>query len=167
MGCCGILLSKFRFNFNAIPTLISRLHGDLCHLRFGDLCLNDAQRKIRTLRHGDYGLRTRRKLGLGRDKCALNSHRRKLARCVVGEFLVPRSRWVPSQKILYETEKVFVRMWTEGLMLSITYTKNHIWSNFKRFWTPKSEQFTAKSCLQILTANLFLILFTWETKLTS
>ena len=47
-------------------------------------------------------------------------------------------------------------MWTEGLMLSITYTKNHIWSNFKRFWTPKSEQFTAK-CLQILTANLFYV----------
>ena len=27
----------------------------------------------------DYGLQTRRKLGLGRDKCALASHRRKLA----------------------------------------------------------------------------------------
>ena len=33
----GILLSKFRFNFNAIQTLISRLHGELCHIRFGDL----------------------------------------------------------------------------------------------------------------------------------
>ena len=29
--------------------------------------------------YGDYGLWTRRKLGLGRDKCALASHRRKLA----------------------------------------------------------------------------------------
>ena len=33
----GILLSKFRFNFNAIQTLISRLHGELCHIRFGYL----------------------------------------------------------------------------------------------------------------------------------
>ena len=32
----GILLSKFRFNFNAVQTLISRLHGDFC-LRFGNL----------------------------------------------------------------------------------------------------------------------------------
>ena len=24
-------MSKFRFNFNAIQTLISRLHGGLCH----------------------------------------------------------------------------------------------------------------------------------------
>ena len=28
----GILLSKFRFDFNAIQTLISRLHGDLFHI---------------------------------------------------------------------------------------------------------------------------------------
>ena len=33
----GILLSKIRFNFNAIQTLKSRLRGDLCHIRFGDL----------------------------------------------------------------------------------------------------------------------------------
>ena len=33
----GILLSKFRFNFNSIQTLKSRLHGNLCHIRFGDL----------------------------------------------------------------------------------------------------------------------------------
>ena len=35
----GILLSKFPFKFNVIQTLISRLHGDLCHIRFGDVCL--------------------------------------------------------------------------------------------------------------------------------
>ena len=33
----GILLSKFRFNFNAVQILISCLHGDLCHIWFGDL----------------------------------------------------------------------------------------------------------------------------------
>ena len=39
-------------------------------------------------------------------------------------------------------------------MLSITYTKNHIWSNSSAFELQKSEQFMAKSCLLILTANL-------------
>ena len=34
------MLSKFRYNFNSIQTLKSRLHGSLCHIRFGDLCLN-------------------------------------------------------------------------------------------------------------------------------
>ena len=41
----GISLSKFRFNFNAIQTLLSRLLGDLCHIRFGDLW-----RKAQTLK---------------------------------------------------------------------------------------------------------------------
>ena len=39
----GILLSNFRFNFNAIQTLISRLHGDLCHIRFGDLLFRNGR----------------------------------------------------------------------------------------------------------------------------
>ena len=39
-------------------------------------------------------------------------------------------------------------------MLSITYTKNHIWSNSSAFELQKSEQFMAKWCLLILTANL-------------
>ena len=39
MGFVGIMLSKFRFNFNSIQTLKSRLHGKrVCHIRFGDLC---------------------------------------------------------------------------------------------------------------------------------
>ena len=33
----GILLSRFRFNFNSIQTLQSRWHGNLCHIRFSDL----------------------------------------------------------------------------------------------------------------------------------
>ena len=33
-------MSKFRFNFNSIQTLKSRLHGSLCRIRFGDLCVN-------------------------------------------------------------------------------------------------------------------------------
>ena len=31
-------MSKFRYSFNSIQTLKSRLHGNLCHIRFGDLC---------------------------------------------------------------------------------------------------------------------------------
>ena len=41
----GILLSKFRLNFNAIQTLISRLHGDLCHIRFGYLWYKNTLRE--------------------------------------------------------------------------------------------------------------------------
>ena len=36
-------------------------------------------------------------------------------------------------QIIVREKKVFGRIWSEGLMLSTTNTKEHIFSNFKRF----------------------------------
>ena len=39
-------MSEFRFNLNYMQTLKSRLHGNLCHIRFGDLWSHLKQRSL-------------------------------------------------------------------------------------------------------------------------
>ena len=75
----------------------------------------------------------RQKLGLGSDKCALASHRRKMA--TVCSWGVSRTAIKVSTEleIIVREKKVFIRIWSEGLMLSTTNTKEHIFSNFKCF----------------------------------
>ena len=119
-----------------------------------------ARAHIGTLSYGDYRLRT---TDYGRDRNEDYDETHVLSlptvaswrRCVISELLTVRARWVLSRQILYEKKKLWVRIWTEVLKLSITYRKNHIRCNFKPFWTKKCAQFAANSWLLILTAKFY------------
>ena len=100
----------------------------------------------------DCGLWARQKWGLGQDTCSrfppsqagdgvLSAN---FSLWEKGEYEVVKSVW---------KRKLCVRVWTEVLKLSNRYPKHCIRCNFKHFGIKKCTQFTANSCLMILTAS--------------